>query len=146
MSLCAPQRLWSDDDRKQVAGLLIDGASAAEVAKIMSLTRNAAIGRICRDPELHPLMRRARQQTPVLHIPRPPRRMPPRPPKRAEPVLMAAEPVPDRLMPLVDTGSQWCKWPVMHDPEVKGGVWCCGAPVRFGDVYCQHHRTQARRL
>jgi len=149
MGLNAPQRLWSDDDRHKVAGLLVDGASASEVGKAMQLTRNAAIGRIMRDKELHQLMsRRPRQHHPVMHRPITHLHTSAR---RVEPLLPPpeeeAEPNPGLLMPIADTGSQWCKWPVKQAPEeVPGGYWCCGAPVGRGDVYCPHHRKIARRV
>lgn len=138
------QRIWTDDDRKIVADLLLEGASASQVGKAMSLSRNAAIGRISRDPELHPLMRTGGtpRGTTIHH--RPAWRAAPRPP--TEPVPPDPEPEPDeQLMPLIATGSTCCKWPLRADPVALGGVLCCGRPVKPDQVYCERHREKARR-
>lgn len=139
----ANQRIWSDDDRKIVAGLLIEGASASMVGKALDISRNAAIGRISRDPLLHPLMRSGIPRgTTIHHIPA--WRTAPRPP--TEPVPPDPEPEPDEeLMPLIATGNNHCKWPVRADANALGGVWCCGRPVRADKIYCERHREKARR-
>ena len=139
----ANQRLWSDDDRKVVAGLLLEGASASQVGKALDISRNAAIGRISRDPELHPLMRHGGHSgTTTIHHKHPWRSVP-RPP--TEPVPPDPEPVPEEeLMPLIATGKMHCKWPVRADPKVLGGQLCCGRPVRTDEVYCEEHRKRAR--
>jgi len=137
------QRIWNDDDRKIVAGLLLEGATASQVGKALDITRNAAIGRISRDPLLHPLMRSGMPHggTTIHH--RHPWRNAPTPP--TEPVPPDPEPEPDeQLMPLIATGSTRCKWPVRADAKVLGGVLCCGRPVKRDRVYCEQHRQKAR--
>lgn len=142
MGLNAPQRLWNDDDRKIVAGMLLGGATASQVGKALDISRNAAIGRISRDPFLHPLMRSGGSTT-IHH--RPAWRATPRPP--TEPVPPDPEPEPDeQLMPLIATGNTRCKWPVRADAMALGGVLCCGRPVKPDQVYCEQHRQKARRL
>ena len=138
----ANQRIWSEDDRKILAGLLIEGASASQVGKALDISRNAAIGRISRDPYLHPLMRHGGRPGSTIHHQHPWRSMP-RPP--TEPVPPDPEPEPDeQLMPLIATGNTRCKWPVRADALVLGGVLCCGRPVKRDEVYCEQHRKKAR--
>lgn len=140
MSLNGMQRLWNDEDRKAVAILLRGGASASDVGNALGLTRNAAIGRIARDPDLHKLMRPGNPVRPSNYVPlhskvkvTAPSLPPPEPPRpKGNP------------MPLAATGTKWCKWPIAFDPEVEGTFWCCGAAVMPGDVYCAYHRNRAR--
>ena len=138
----ANQRFWSDDDRKKVAALLIEGASAAQVGEVVGISRNAAIGRISRDPLLHPLMRNPSASFTTVHHLHPWRNAP-RPP--SEPIPPDPEPEPDeQLVPLIATGSTRCKWPIRADPAALGGMLCCGRPVKADQVYCEIHRKRAR--
>jgi hypothetical protein len=45
------------------------------------------------------------------------------------------------LMPLIETGSRYCKWPVEYD-ERRSWL-CCGRLVAWGMVYCAPHERQA---
>jgi hypothetical protein len=47
-------------------------------------------------------------------------------------------------MALIETGSDWCKWPVARDSRVLGGFLCCGDRSQPNSVYCAHHREIAR--
>jgi hypothetical protein len=48
-----------------------------------------------------------------------------------------------RLMPLMQTGQRWCKWPVEDNAEAIGGYLCCGRATMRDDVYCAEHRAIA---
>src|SRR5262245_5014558 len=45
--------LWDERERQLVLHMLVTGASAGKIADYFHITRNAAIGRISRDQELH---------------------------------------------------------------------------------------------
>jgi hypothetical protein len=50
--------VWSSDQEHQVVAMLLDGLSASAIAARFDLTRNAVIGRIARNPDLHKYVRR----------------------------------------------------------------------------------------
>jgi hypothetical protein len=153
------EHIWSDAERRTVMAMLDDEKSAGDIAARFAITRNAAIGRIARDKELHGHQKRIRKPTKIKQIvplpqsqakvadlaaalvsllagrgkKEPPQSSPPRPRK---PVM--------RLMPLMETGSLYCKWPVRDDPAVIGGILCCGADTAFGESYCAWHAEMAR--
>jgi GcrA cell cycle regulator len=143
-----PQRLWSEQDRSKVQRLLIDGATCGEVAREMHISRCAAIGRIHRDDELHELVNRPEPKPPAIErlkfkVRTSDRRL--SSPKFSRVAFIdrtLGEPV--QAMPLMDTGSTWCKWPVVRAPGVPGGILCCGAATDPLDVYCPCHRAMAR--
>lgn len=145
-----PQRKWTDEQRQQVKALLLNGATAAQVAKAMHIGRNAALGRIWRDPDLT-LQPFPRPKT-IFIRPSKPKRLP-KPPPPPKPIAPTTPPKPPvaviptvcHPMPLIDTGSLWCKWPVAMAPDVLGGVLCCGAKSLKGDVYCSQHRVLSRQ-
>lgn len=139
MTLAGTNRLWNDDDRQTVANMLSEGASARLVGEALGLTRNAAIGRIARDPELHRLMRRSDPPKPGSYVPLH------RSPMRAAPSLPPEEPPRAKPVPLIATGSRLCKWPIGFDLAAEGHYWCCGAQVKPGDIYCAFHRAKAKR-
>lgn len=129
------ERAWTDDDRDQVSEMLRQGANAAAVGRQMQISRNAAIGRIMRDQVLRKIwvkvrhkqvdMRRVRaRQAAIDHV-------------------EVDEPAPGAI-PLFETGSRWCKWPVGRDVTVCGKILCCGEHVLPSDVYCQCHRSMAK--
>jgi GcrA cell cycle regulator len=144
-----PTRLWSEQDRKKVMVLLMDGATCGEVAREMRISRCAAIGRIHRDNELHELINRPEPRRPAIQRLKDKVRTSDRPlfssPKFSR-VAFADRTlgVPVQAMPLMDTGSSWCKWPVVRAPGVPGGILCCGAATDPLDVYCPCHRAMAR--
>jgi hypothetical protein len=140
--------------------MLANGATASVVAKAFHLSRNQALGRIYRDPELA-----LRDYPRKPKISRPPRILS-EPKKQARPAphnaAMVAEagevitapipatpapPEPPKSSPhhmaLIGTGTRWCKWPVIADSRVLGGFLCCGARSLPGDVYCQFHRDKS---
>lgn len=159
----APQRKWSDEDRKQVAALLAKGATASVVAREMGIGRNQALGRIYRDPDL--ALRTYSKKPKVQRPPRPPKATKAEKPSsttqpvaamvapagdvvHAEPAAPIATPEPPshpNPMPLIGTGRRWCKWPVAADSRVLGGFLCCGDRSRPGDVYCVKHRKMSAR-
>lgn len=155
-------RKWTSGEREVVKALLARGATAATVAKEMGIGRNAALGRIYRDPEMA-LREYPRKPRP----PKPPRFFKPNPPRQKPPLaVMAAAagdvvhsicepakplPAPIKLalahpMALIGTGHRWCKWPVATDSRVLGGFLCCGRRSLPGDVYCYEHREKAARV
>jgi hypothetical protein len=151
---------WSDEDRQTVMDMLDQHVSAAIIAEEFGITRNAAIGRIARDKELHAHLKHVHRKPKKIK----PMRLPINPDARAVDLAMALvsfiaakrgkqpqQPQPPRprkpamrLMPLMDTGSLYCKWPVKDDPAVIGGILCCGAGTAFGESYCAWHAEMAR--
>jgi GcrA cell cycle regulator len=127
--------LWSSDDRDMVATLLSRGATAAAVGRVMQISRNAAIGRINRDELLLKIWEEMRPK----RLPADGRRSSAGLARLGGPDLTVSEAV--GRMPLYETGSMWCKWPVNRAPEVVGGVLCCGVATIPGDVYCARHRA-----
>ena len=63
--------------------------------------------------------------------------------KKPEPPRAPTTLQPMRLIPLMQTGTRWCKWPVTHDPGVIGGFLCCGRATPADHVYCSEHRAIA---
>jgi hypothetical protein len=140
-SLSSPPRLWSQEQEQVVVAMLADGLSASVIAARFDLTRNAVIGRIARNPELHKFVRR----TPGKQTATPP----PKKSREKFTVIIretrARSTVPPmRPMPLIDTGSRFCKWPIEDNEAVLGGILCCGRLVSFGAVYCGPHLEAAR--
>jgi hypothetical protein len=134
--LSSPLAVWNDNEVQMVATMLDEGASASVIASIFNITRNAAIGRIARNPDLHKhvkpkLRRKVKRSIPLKATPV----------KTKPAVASKVEPV--KPMPLIDTGSLHCKWPIADDETVLGGILCCGDPVSFGLVYCVPHHRQA---
>jgi hypothetical protein len=129
--------IWSKEQERVVVAMLIEGMSASGIASVFQISRNAAIGRIARNPDLHKYVR-----TKPRKAPRVPKKIF-KENKRMEPVQSAEpKPAPMRPMPLIDTGSSHCKWPIADDDSVLGGILCCGRPVGFEMVYCEpHHRA-----
>jgi hypothetical protein len=131
-------RVWTAVEEQTVAAMLIEGVSAAVIANMFQLSRNAVIGRIHRNPNLQFRARpgkgnRARPRSKRIEMiedePKPARIVPP----RIEPT---------RPMPLIETGSRYCKWPVEYDERLS---WlCCGRQVAWGLVYCAPHERAAR--
>lgn len=154
-----PQRKWNDEQRQAVKALLAKGATGGVVARAMSITRNQAIGRIRRDPEMElrgflrkPKVNRTPSSPPQPKAPRPARQnvvtvaavgdIQPLP---TTPVVPAKPEPKDHChaMALIGTGRRWCKWPVATDSRVLGGFLCCGDHTLPQDVYCSKHRRLA---
>lgn len=158
-----PQRKWTEVERETVKALLAKGATASTVAREMGIGRNAALGRIYRDPEMA-LVGWAKRPKPK--VPRPPRYFQRKPssPKPAVAAMVnvtgdvvqsicapvepppAPKPALAHPMALIGTGKRWCKWPVAADSRVLGGFLCCGCRSLPGDVYCEEHRAKAARV
>lgn len=156
-----PQRKWTDEQRQAVKEMLAKGATASVIARAMNLSRNQALGRIYRDPEL--ALREYPRRPKVNRLPRSPALPKKTRPSPASAAMVAeagdvvtapivatpAPPEPPRssphMMPLIGTGTRWCKWPVAADSRVLGGFLCCGVRSLPGDVYCQCHRDLSTR-
>lgn len=147
---------WSERDRKKVKRLLANGATGAVVAREMGISRNAALGRIWRDPQMKltwgthhkPRAKKTTQSRPKQPSPDPnPQTVPVSPPgvSVCRPVAVKT-PVPvtahgkGRPMALIGTGRRWCKFPIREDAETLGHFLCCGHLSLPGDVYCKCHR------
>jgi hypothetical protein len=130
---------WDEEERAVVMEFLDQHLSASAIAAQFHITRNAAIGRIARDHELHDHYLRV---TPKKSKPpkRPPLKAKASPPPPAEPV-----PVPGRmrLVPLLELGRNECRWPVTQDLTVTGGYLFCGRRTADGEVYCARHKAMA---
>jgi hypothetical protein len=131
---------WNEDERETVMGLLDAHLSASAIAAQFHITRNAAIGRIARDRELHEHFLRTTPKKP-----KPPKRPPFK--AKASPPPPPPEPVPApnrmRLVPLLELGRNECRWPVTRDLTVTGGHLFCGRRTADGAVYCAAHRRLA---
>jgi hypothetical protein len=133
-------RIWDEENRQLVIDMLDLGASASKIAAVFDLSRNAVIGRISRDPELHghvqhqPGIQRIPKQRARRALPPPPPD-PPGPAKPRKPVM--------RLIPLKDLGPNQCRWPV-EQAAVAGGHLFCGAGTEAGQVYCPWHVRMAK--
>jgi hypothetical protein len=157
-----PQRKWDNEQRQAVKDMLAKGATASVVARAFHLTRNQALGRIYRDPEM--TLRGYSRPPKISHQPRPPSSKKTARPVSRNVVMVAAAgdvvaapaavappaPPPEppktsaNMMALIGTGKRWCKWPVAMDSRVLGGFLCCGARSLPHDVYCQCHRDLAK--
>jgi hypothetical protein len=147
-----------------VKALLAKGATASIVAREMGIGRNAALGRIYRDPEMALV---GWHHRPKPKLQRPPRQPKPKQPSSPKPAVaamvtvtgdvvqsicapVAPPPAPKPAlahpMALIGTGRRWCKWPVAADSRVLGGFLCCGCRSLPGDVYCAEHREKAARV
>jgi hypothetical protein len=156
-------RMWTDEERETVMHLLDSGVPASIIAEEFGITRNAAIGRIARDKELHAHQTHIRKPKKVKPIK--PVRLPINPDARAVDMAMALvsfiaakrggkEPPPVqpsrpakpamRLLPLMKLGANQCRWPVKDAPEVPGGHLFCGADTAFGESYCAYHKQMAQ--
>jgi hypothetical protein len=147
--------------------MLDRGATAAKVATEMGIGRNAALGRIWRDPELklqgkQVKTRRRNQllakfpakpkiQRHIAATVSPPGDMISRPVVRppvqvlapvVEVTRKACRPHP---MALIGTGTHWCKWPVSPSRDTVGGFICCGAATEPFKPYCQDHLAKSRQ-
>jgi hypothetical protein len=138
-NLCQPPHLWSPEQEQIVVTMLMEGVSASGIAEKFHLSRNAVIGRIARNPELHKHVKHRLPRKVKTRIPLAVKAAPMK--VEHKPVVAKVEPM--RLMPLIETGSLFCKWPVEHDDTVIGGILCCGRKVGFGLVYCDPHYRQA---
>jgi hypothetical protein len=152
---------WSDEDRRTVMDMLDQHVPASIIAEEFGITRNAAIGRIARDKELHAHLKHVHRKPKKIK----PMRLPINPDARAVDLAMALvsfiaakrggkEPPPAsppkpkkpamRLLPLMKLGANQCRWPVKETQDVPGGHLFCGADTAFGESYCPYHAEMAR--
>jgi hypothetical protein len=142
-NLHPPSYLWSPEQQQVVIAMLMEGKTAGQIAHKFRITRNAAIGRIARNPDLHQYVRRPPGKLPKLRAPRLKKIKEIKVIELFIPVEPAPQLGPMRLMPLIDTGSRFCKWPIAYDARLS---WlCCGRQVGFGLVYCEPHRRQGHQ-
>jgi hypothetical protein len=134
------ERIWDNDTRLQVMQMLDSGLSASAIAAAYEISRNAAIGRIARDPELHSHVQ--------VHIVL---KKPDRPPRQVKPPKVRPEPARPRLrkpamrkLPIGNLGHNQCRWPVEDAPHVTGGYLFCGADTEAFQPYCPWHSRLAR--
>jgi hypothetical protein len=154
--------VWTEADRQTVADLLLAGKSARLIGAALGLTRNAIIGKLHRDDELHRLV--GKQYSAVkMQREKPPKPKRPAIPslkvkpdkngqnglnfgfpvgKSAPPQPMPPEPSGIRHLPLLGLRSRECRFAIAEDHSVIGYHLFCGRPTG-GDVYCREHRTIA---
>jgi hypothetical protein len=141
-------------DADLVAGMVRAGWSASVIGATFHISRNAVIGRMHRDPQLHGLWARfatGRQKRRPRKLPDPPREIAKNPPPKAlvranwgawEEKEMKPRPVRPKSMVRLKTGE--CKWPVKDAPNITGGFLFCAHPVEQGSSYCARHTAKAR--
>lgn len=163
------QRRWSTDERQKVKAMLARGATAAQVAQAMGIGRNAALGRIWRDPELSLQGKQVKArhrnrlaakfpQKPEIQRRRIAATLSPPGDKISRPVarppvqvlapvveVITRKPCRPHPMALIGTGSHWCKWPVSPSRDTVGGFICCGAATEPFKPYCQDHLAKSRQ-
>lgn len=145
---------WNPD---LVADMVKAGWSASVIAAAFHITRNAAIGRMHRDPELVKLW--AEFAAGRIAGPNPPRRPKPEPvaaepPKKPSVGFLLKDwgaweeremkPRPVRPKSLNRLKSGECKWPVKDAPDITGGYLFCSMPTEAGSSYCAKHNAKAR--
>lgn len=150
---------WTEKDRRKVKRLLENGATGAVVGRAMGISRNAALGRIWRDPSMkltwgtYHVPRVKKKPKPKKPSPEPtPQTVPVPPPglsvctpEAVEPPVPVAVTSKGRPMALIGTGRRWCKFPIREDRETLGHFLCCGHLSLPGDVYCKAHRDIAHQ-
>jgi len=135
---------------KEKAKLLIDmwsrGMSAAQIAKELSMTRNAVIGKAHRLGLSRKTKAKAWPERPLPKPPVPRRRIQTAAERRHEAELArksAETPLPDSLnISLMDLTDESCRWPY-GDP--RNGVVYCGRSILPGSPYCLQHTMMAYR-
>jgi len=160
------KRAWNDEQRQMVKDMLANGATASVIARAFQLSRNQALGRIYRDPEMalrsYPRKAKVSRHQAATPSPSQPKKQARPAPRNAAMVAVAGDVVaaaptiiatpappeppkslPHRHMALIGTGARWCKWPVAMDSGVLGGFLCCGDRSLPGDVYCEYHREKS---
>jgi GcrA cell cycle regulator len=142
---------WTDDRVQALRTLHKEGLSSSQIAKRLSVTRNAAIGKLCRlrlmgggkgmgrcqQSHLSQPGRKSPRLVPVDigtgHI-----RTPPSLPPRALPCSGAFDLTPDAI-PLIGRPFGACAWPV-GTPERPADQLCCGYRTG-GRTYCASHEA-----
>jgi GcrA cell cycle regulator len=150
--------MWTHQDRKVVAELILAGLSAREIGAEFHLTRNAVIGRVHRDPALARILSRRgypkRKPKPPPDPIKPEKPFRPRMPVARKPVAVMVtddfggweerEAFQSRKpKPLLKLKSHECRWPVFDAAHVVGGFLFC-AEATDGGSYCRHHQERAR--
>jgi hypothetical protein len=155
------QHIWSDDDKRIIAGLLRDGDSAGQIAKKFSVSRNAIIGVVHRDKRLMAIgflnpnnVQKTLKKLAAAAAPahRPENRftamvsggirnaaLPPPQSKAAPIVSTRIQPV---GIPMMGIGAGQCRWPLWKDGGEPHFV-MCGAITQLDRPYCDGHRARA---
>jgi hypothetical protein len=139
-----PHKQWDEDTYKDVLHMLDAGMTQRAIARHYGISRNAAIGRIARDPVLHSHLGRVAKKKPKPKVakrvapPKKPPPTPPEPPKKKTPLG------PMRLVPMKDLAQGECRWPV-QEADVIGGHLFCGRRVAGFDIYCAEHMRASYR-
>lgn len=153
------QKLWTEEEHRAVASLLLDGKSASKIGEAVGRSRNAVIGFCHRNADLRSLL--SKPEAAVRRYFHPPGAKvktapPPKPPKSAmQPAAPVAPPVswrstqpapqPRHLKPIGKLEAQECRWPVLWHAKAIGGFLCCGRDVDGERVYCAEHCRIAYR-
>lgn len=129
---------WTDERVQLLRDLHREGLSSSQIAKRLSITRNAAIGKLCRIGLMGggKGLGRCEQSHLTQRAKRVARPMPPILPPRALPRAEAFDLTPSAI-PLVGRPFGTCAWPV-GEPERPCDQLCCGARTG-GRTYCVSH-------
>ena len=154
--------VWTEADRQTVAELLLAGKSARLIGAALGRTRNAIIGKLHRDDELHRLVgkqyskirikrdkppKKPRQKTiPPLAVKPDPWQQPGKKPDGVATSALSPpiEPLPGmRRVPLIKLRRNECRFAVKDDAQAIGGYLFCGRPTTPDEMYCREHRAIA---
>lgn len=158
---------WSNEDKAQIAKMIVEGLSFAKIGEAFSVTKNAVIGLVKRTPELEALNRIREQNKPAPFGRAEVRR---RAAERSrqqraakskaktagvvvenvKPKALAVFKLPVKRgaelqtvgRPLAELSAFECRWAV-NDADMGQEHLFCGSRVTESSRYCAHHKAKA---
>ena len=128
---------WSEDEKREVERLLLEGLNTRQIGLEMGRPRNAIVGIVHRTPFL-----RAAMATRLENMNKAERyshliKKPAKPPVAPPPIVLpsAAYDAQALRVSLLELRSDQCKFPVTDDHVFL----FCGHQQRQNSVYCEHH-------
>lgn len=141
---------WNHDNITEVATLLKQGLSAAQIGEQLGISRNAVIGKVGRDEGLSRIgfawtraqhfagknPERLKVKT-LKFKPAKPKRM-----KRPAVALVAPDPEYTVAKPMLLLGAHDCRWPINDADRDETHLFCAGTK-ESGKSFCPHHHHRA---
>ncbi|MDM8346254.1 GcrA family cell cycle regulator [Pseudochrobactrum sp. sp1633] len=164
-----PHKSWSDEDKAQVAKMMVEGLSFSKIAGVFNVTKNAVIGLVKRNPELEAVNSKRQASKPAAKTAdeikdyRAAKAREYREAKRkaktenaiivkVEPKQKSQKPIPFPTRrnedfqtvgrPLVELSSFDCRWAVNDAGKGEEHLFC-GSRVNIGSRYCAYHKAKA---